>query len=91
MLFPSQPPQPIVHPEWSPPVYRELTGDERAVVAALGNVTMLPGCSDKRFAKMMRRAKRISQAGAWYLADLRHRYRRQIPAAVPWLARKDLP
>ena len=67
------------------PAWRDITPTEREVIEALARCSFLPGSRDKRVVRFAASSPRLTVRGAAYLAVLRHRYRRQIPASVPWL------
>lgn len=72
-----------------------MTAEQILTAQALENCAMLPGCTDKRFARDMAKRSRtpnpkpLTDRQAANLERLAYRYRRQLPADLVPAGRPD--
>lgn len=79
----------------APPVWREMTEEEEAMVRALSRCRFVPGTPDKRFVRHLHEqlaaeGKKISVAQAAKLRRAVLTFRRQIPASVVSMAKASV-
>lgn len=66
-----------------PILYTEITAEDKKMIADLQFCTFLPASFDKKFARDMSGAEKISEKQREYLKKLHYKYRKQISIKAP--------